>query len=492
MTRDDISSTGRARKLTLPHFVLSEVCDATAIGAVRISLPAGGSETAMYERPKLAENGRRIDGKPIWKESKFNLFPVVLCASSLPWTEATLYLLYKIESVIHPVMSTLNGIAEDLSAYRRFLDEEMIQWDNFPFQKLARPTYRYSSYLRTAVYSGDMAASSARRRMGAVIAFYNWLRSENLFVPAHIPWKEKDVYLKLKGNQGFEFTKSVTVTDISIRIPKQSDPYGGRINDGGKLRPLSTEEQRQLMEALCACGNTEMTLIHLFSLVTGARIQSVLTVRVRHVCGMAVECMENPSLKEIRFAIGPGTGVDTKLNKQLSLHIPRWFVSQLVTYVDSERAKKRRELATRGDAGDEYLFLSKYGAPFYRSREDMRIFDPTSQRRNPIKGQSVRKFMSEMIIPFVRSKYDPKFRYQFHDLRASFGMNLTDSQLKLVEQKRRTLHQVREFVKVRMGHASATTTDCYLQFRGNLSHIQNVTDDHDQFLRNLAVEVGLI
>lgn len=491
MTQDDLPYTEKARKLILPSFALTEICEASDTGAVRTSFPNGEHELVVYERPKSTEDGRRVHGKQKSTGSQFNLFPLILCASSVPWTEATLYILHRLESVIDPVMSTFSGIADDLTAYRRFLDEEMIDWDSFPAQKLARPTYRYSSYLKAAVYSGEIAVSSARRRMGAIIAFYKWLKSEGIFAPANTPWKERDIYLKLKGSQGFEFTQRATLTDISIKMPKQFDPYDGCINDGGKLRPLSSIEQRYLTEALCAQRNTEMTLIHLFSLLTGARIQSVLTFRVQHVRRLAVEYKDDNSSFDIRCPIGPGTGVDTKLNKQMSLHIPNWFVGLLLTYVDSERAKKRRALASGGDKEQQYLFLSKYGSPFYSSREEMRAFDSRSERRHPIKGQSVRKFMSEVIIPYVRERYDPQFRYQFHDLRASFGMNLTDSQMKLVERKKRTLHQVREFVKVRMGHASASTTDCYLQYRGNLSHLQHITDDHDGFLRGLAMEAKL-
>lgn len=491
MIENDFFSVRRAKKLTLPSFILSEICDVTDEGAVRISLSTGACETVYYERRKLADSGLRINGKSKWTPSQFNLFPVVLCSTGLPWAEATIYILSRLENIVDPSMSTFSGIADDLSAYRRFLDDEMIDWRNFPVQKLSRPTYRYSSYLREAVNNGELAISYARRRMGAVISFYSWLKSEGICLPMYAPWKEKDVYFKFKDGHGIEFMKRATVTDVSIRVPKQIDPYDGCIDDGGKLRPLSLSEQQQLMEALFKQGNTEMTLIHLFALLTGARIQSVLTFRVRHARSLSAEMLARDALFEIRCPIGPGTGIDTKMNKQMSLHLPLWLFKMLLTYVNSDRAKKRRLLAVGGDSDDQYLFLSKYGTPFYSSKDDMRIFDEKSGRRHPIKGQSVRKFMSEVVIPYIRVNYNPNFRYQFHDLRASFGMNLTDSQLKLVEQKKRTLSQVREFVKVRMGHASAATTDRYLQYRGHLSHIQHVADDHDDHLWKLAAEAGL-
>lgn len=492
LTQDrDEHSRRKARKLILPRFVLTEVCDAGDKGAVRISLPPGMVDTAYYERPRRTETGERIDNRPKWKASEFNLYPVVLDSSGLPWPEANIFILSRLENSLDPSMSTYDGIADDLTAYRRFLDDESIDWRNFPEHKLHRVTYRYSSHLRSSLGNGVIAASSAKRRMSTVIAFYAWLTNERVFIPAHAPWRESDVFLKLTGAHGIGFTKRATTTDISIRSAKQYDPYDGKIDDGGKLRPLPLNEQRWVIEALLAQGNTEMTLIHLLALLTGARIQTVLTMRLMHIRKLAAEQPDAEESTNIRCPVGPGTGIDTKRDKRMSLHVPIWLVRMLLVYSDSDRALRRRRLAKGGDTEVQYLFLSKYGAPLYSSKEESRAFDATSELRHPIKGQSVRKFMSEVVIPFIRTKYDGNFRYQFHDLRASFGMNLTDTQTKLVEQKRRTLSQVREFVKVRMGHDSAATTDRYLQFRGNLAHVQQAIDGHDEFLKQMVVEAKI-
>lgn len=480
-----------AKKIILPTFVLTEVCEPGDDGAQRHSVFVGSTETVYYVRPKLADTGQRVDGKSKWKPSQFNLYPIVQEASGLPWPEASIYLMSRLENTPDLSMSTYDGIAEDLAAYRRFLDEEDIDWRHFPAQKLSRPTYRYRSHLMRAVEAKTLAASSAKRRMSSIIAFYTWMKADGLLIPANAPWRESDVYIKLTGVHGFEFTKHVTTTDISIKLPKQDDPYEGTIDDGGKLRPLPKVEQRWVMEALVARGNTEMTLVHLLALVTGARIQTVLTFRLGHIQRWTQEQLQSPLAGEIRFSVGPGTGIDTKRNKSLSLHIPVWLCRVLHTYAHSERARLRRIAAKGGDVAEQYLFLSRYGSPFYQSRKDSRTFDATSKSRQPIKGQSVRKFMGEVVIPYVRAKHDSKFHYQFHDLRASFGMNLTDSQLKLVEQGKRTLSQVREFVKVRMGHQSAAITDNYLQFRGNIAHILHVSDDHDEYLMELTANAGL-
>ena len=65
-------------------------------------------------------------------------------------------------------------------------------------------------------------------------------------------------------------------------------------------------------------------------------------------------------------------------------------------------------------------------------------------------------------------------------------MNLTDDRLALVERGEATLHQVCEFVKTRMGHESAATTDLYLQYRQGLKFIRQTTEAHAEHLTRLG------
>ena len=122
----------KARKIVLPSFVLTEVSEATDEGAVRIVVPIGATEVCYYERPKLTDSGRRVDGKPKWQPSQFNLYPVVIDASGLLWEEANICILSRLENTVTPTMSTFDGFADDLAAFRRFLDDECIDWRNCP------------------------------------------------------------------------------------------------------------------------------------------------------------------------------------------------------------------------------------------------------------------------------------------------------------------------------------------------------------------------
>lgn len=406
--------------------------------------------------------------------------PVVVDGNGALWPEANLYILSRLEGAINPNMTTYTGIASDLAAFKRFLEDENINFIEFPQRKLFRPTYRYRGDLQLRIRASQIAPTTARRRMTSVIGFYRWLIEEKLIEPENPPWQEGDAYFKFTDSKGFSRTKLVKTTDIAVRVAKQIDPYDGAIDDEGKLRPLTEQEQLWLMESLAELGNTEMTLIHLLALFTGARIQTILTLRTCHVRpDFAAD------VTEIRIPVGPGTAIDTKNDKRLMLIIPRWLFEKLRVYSFSERARKRREKAGN-DAEDQYLFLSIRGAPMYTSKSDRQKFDERHSIRHEKEGQAVRQFISERVIPMIKKKSGGKFQYRLHDLRASYGMNLTDQQLDLVREGKATLHQVREFVKARMGHESAATTDRYLNYRQNLRFIAKVQLEFESHLKTLT------
>lgn len=482
-----MESHGRkARKILLPQLTLTEVVSELEAGAMEVCIStADGASGAYFRRPKLVQTeSRRADGQPELVQFQTNLFPVILDFSGCPWAEANLYLMSRVEQDTSPVMTTYASLADDLVAYRQFLDEHNIDWLTFPAQKLSRPTYRFKANLKLAVAARELASGTARRRLGTVIRFYRWIMDEEkVLKPEHTPWKDSDRYLEFRNEQGFSFLKKVRTTDLAISAPKQIDPYDGRLDDGGKLRPLPLCEQEWLLDALISIGNTEMTLIHLFGLLTGARIQTILTLQVRHAL------IEEGSISgdELRLPVGFGTGIDTKNDKRHVLHIPTWFYQMLRTYAKSERAKKRRERAVGGDFEGQYLFLSIRGTPFFQSKADLSSFNASNTLRHQKTGQAVRQFITEKVLPHIREKYEvPNFHYQFHDTRATAGMNWTDHQLKLVEQNACTLKEAREFVKVRMGHASAAVTDRYLQYRRNLKQVRWASVEYESHLKSLS------
>lgn len=473
------TTSEKARKSVLPVFTVTETCSEQDEGA---ELVTSAKEPYFVRSVRVAVDAERRDGKPKWSHHRFNLFPLVLDSSGAPWPEANLFILSNLENTPNPDMRTFDAHALDLADFYRFIESESIDWTLFPASKLARPTYRYRGHLAYALRAGEVSAKTINRRMGTVVAFYRWLERESLLNPDFPAWIQRDVYISIKDKHGLNTLRKVVSTDLSIRVPKQDDPYEEAIQDGGKLRPLSMQEQEYLLDALSAAGNPEMTLIHLMGLLTGARLQTVCTIKLSHIlkpCGSAENEM-------IRLPVGYGTGIDTKGDKQMVLQLPTWFYQALQVYSQSERAKRRRA-KSRNKGESQYLFLTQHGTPFYSSKEDRLTFDPENQRRYDFDGGAIGTFIRSTIRPYVEKKFGlKKFQFKFHDTRATFGMNLTDAQLSRVEAGLTTLAAAREYVKTRMGHESAATTDLYLNFRHNLKFVREVVESHEAHLKNLC------
>lgn len=465
------------RKVCLPEYSVTELAKACDADASRIVLP---NDVTYFVHAKQVEvAGQRRDGKAKWVPSIFQSFPIIFQGDGKPWDEANVFLFKRLENTPSPNMGTFIGMAEDLAAYRRYLESVPIDWLCFPAHKLARPTYRYRSHLVHETLAGKLKASTANRKIGVVVRFYRWMIEESLITPDNPPWKEEVRLISTRGDYGQPSVMKIKSTDLRIDVPKQDDPTNESIYDGGKLRPLSPMEQDWIVEALEELGNTELTLIHLFALVTGARIQTILTLKVRNI--MKLDCSD----KAPQCPVGPGTGVDTKNNKKLTLFVPPWFCESLLTYGLSERARKRRLSAIGGDTEDQYLFLSVHGAPMYVSKQDKANVE-LRPRRHRIAGQAVRQNISDSVIPLIREKHDAKFHYRFHDLRASYGMNIVDHLAPLIDSGKITYTAALNFVRVRLGHESLITTERYLKYRANQKMAQRVQDEWESRLQQMA------
>lgn len=478
----------KARKLTLSTFTQTRVVEPSHAESTEINL---FEEVKYYIAPitqNVFEYNPTFGTREVKVAIQFNLYPLVIDSRGIPWAEANVYLLDKMKNSLNVVIATYSNLASDLVAYRQFLDTSNLNWMIFNKNKLYRPTYRYRAYLRTLIEAKEIGFSTARRRMSTVIAFYRWLQSEGVLKPEFPMWKESDHYIDIKNQYGFSFTKQIKSTDVSIRVAKSLNPYTDAINDGGQLRPLTKDEQIFLLNALKELNNIEMLLIHLLALVSGARIQTILTMRLHHV----LTDMATSELKEIKIPAGPTTGIDTKNDKKIVLHIPLWAYQKLHMYALSENAKKRRSKSLLSNSGDQYLFLSNRGKPYYQSKSDLQNFKQDFDLHHAKNGQTVRQFINDRVIPFIHMKSDkPEFKYRFHDLRATFGMNLTDEQLEYVARGQISLHQAREFVRLRMCHESSATTDLYLQYRQNLKHIRKVANAYNNHLYEIVSSLEL-
>lgn len=475
----------KARTIVLPSLLLLQVADEKRDDCVRIEIKVGKDSEEYFFCEVGEDNGRDSNFSDSVNINSYNRFPVVVDRDGIPWPEANLYLISKLEENFGAA-DNLSKIATDLSHFLEFINFRNLDWLSFDLNKLKRPTYRFRGFLWSEVQSGKLAHSTFNRRIGSVIGMYKWLIDSNLLRCQYPPWVTTDNYIPLEGVHGNTIIKKVESNDLTKPIPKSAEPLSGLIEDGGKLRPLPHEEQRWLLEALDAYAHPELTLIHIFAIVTGGRIQTLLTFKVRHVLD-DIKLVAGSG--EVRVSAGPGTGIDTKDDKKIVLHIPLWFYEKLGMYANSQRARTRRQRAKGGDHSDQYLFLSQNGNPFYESKIDLAQFNPNNKLRHSKSGQSLRQLIRENIIPFIKLKHDTPFHYRPHDLRATFGLNITDEQLERVKRKEISLSAARDFVRLRMNHESSETTDRYLNYRSNMKYIRDTNNQYGTHLIEMTNRV---
>jgi hypothetical protein len=475
------STRGLARKTVLSVFRLAQTCSSDDPDAKLVT----GALEPYYVKPVMLE--QLDDGQPasVSAPAQFNLLPLVLSCDGEPWVEANLYTLEGLEESASLDMRAADAKALDLADYRRFVETNNIDWTDFPQNKHSRPTYKYRRRIKLLLDSGEISQELAKRRIGTVVAFYRWLRDRGLFAPAHPAWVTKDKYITTHDRHGFPKSRKVESTDLAIPDSKQDDPFAGYIEDGGKLRPLPAEEQEWLMDALSAVGSPEMTIIILFALVTGARLQTVCTLKLHHLHHSA----SVDPYGCVRIPVGPGTGVETKNSKPFTLHIPDWMYRALIEFSNSPRSVKRRNLAIDENHRD-YVFLTKNGIPFYEDKRGRASFNPANKRRYDLDGGAVSQFIRAEIRPYVEEKYGvKKFHFRYHDTRATFGMNLADFMMKLVEKGGLSLAEARDYVRVRLAHNSSEVTDRYINFRKHQKLVRVVIENHEKHLKDIMQQV---
>ena len=415
-----------------------------------------------------SEKHYRVGQKPLTDapSGTARILNTVIGEDGLPWNLGCYYLTYL--TVYEVDLTSISKYATSLSEFYDFCrDGGFDPLLDIP-SKRNRPIFRFRDHLQRSVRDGLIGDSTANGKIGDVVRFFRWLMEDQNYSFKNPPFTNNSMFISFGKGQGKIGHKLVVSTDARIKtFPKPMLPSEDVIMDDGRLRPLPTLEQEALINILENHKNREMVLIFLFALSTGARIQSVLTLRHQH---FRVEADPNSC---VPLATGWGTLVDTKAAKKDVLMIPPFIQNALAIYSHSERANnlfkkycaKRKILPTDEALGECYLFLTNQGNPLYDSKADLKTFDPTQNRATLRLGDNVRKFIERQILPIMRKQFGEAYHFQFHDLRATYGMNLVDECNKLVSKGEMDASAVLPYVQTRLNHTDSKITERYLGFR---------------------------
>lgn len=408
-------------------------------------------------------------------------FRVLINDDGSVWNHGSLYLLSKLKNYQKPSPKTLDSIATDLKHFKEYCDSENIDYLSAP-RKILRPTYLYRSYLQQLLRDGKISPNTIKRRMSAVVGFYEYLINIEGIEFKFPLWESGIASITYQDNKGFKQSKQVNTKDVS-RVVATSNPdlFDDAIVDGGRLHPLSKEQQIAIAKALKTIRNTEMTLSFLIALTTGARIQTVFTLRKKHFEKPLKEEVET----EVKIKVGYGTDCDTKFNKIHTLIFPSWVYQKVRIYLNSPRYKKREDNSTHifENQNKQYIFLTNRGTPFYAAHDD-----PYRHLYKEVpNGATVRQFVFTSLKKQLK-KDEYQFDFSFHDLRASYGMNLLDKLIPLVDKKELKLSHALIHIKEKMGHSSLSTTEKYLNFRERHKIKEQAQDNYETYLMELLNE----
>ncbi|ATZ66195.1 tyrosine-type recombinase/integrase [Acinetobacter haemolyticus] len=410
-------------------------------------------------------------------------FPVIVQGDGSPSDVFNLYLLKKLEQTIQYDFKTFSSIANQLVDFQRFLEDEQLNCLKFHKVKQSNAIFKYRTRLIEQANAGLISARSASNRINAVVNFYRFLVTDDLVDHQRYGMPFQDVYKYIAVDNEFGARRKMAIKshDLAIHVPAKAH-NSETIVDGGELSPLTVEEQAVILKALQK-SSREYQLMFYLALFTGARLQTICTLRIKYLLNR-----EADSYGFIRLPVGAGTGIDTKFQKPMTLLVPDWLAQDIEIYIKSEQAHQRRQKSNYGDSDENYVFLTKLGTPFYTSKaeqqeltEKIKASESFGARLKLYEGEAVRSYLKVVLLPEIRL-IDPQFQsFKFHDLRASFGINLLESQLKHLPEGHNHMTAV-EYVQARMGHSNISTTLQYLNYKSKLEWRSKIQHEYESGL----------
>ncbi|WP_122347376.1 site-specific integrase [Pseudomonas coronafaciens] len=393
-------------------------------------------------------------------------FPFLFHANGNPWHEANDYLLI-LMSHKPPINRRTDDIrrrGSKLMDYLLFCEDNNLDWLDFSGARPSlRPTYRYFYHL---IKEGSRSNQVINQYTSAVYHFYKYVAEHWHDLDMKRVDTIKQVRFIVQGFKGAKVVDAEKRSQTRRTAPVSSVPLGFVREDGDDLRPLSNRELSAFLAAIRDEKEWSAVeqLILMTALMTGARKQTVLTTRLKHLKGFTEDKLQPGG--DYKLHAGPGTGIDTKYDKPQVLYVPKQLAEELVTLSKSPMMKKRREkLRAQLEASrpgmsvledDMYLFLSDQGNCYYMAESDPRYMIVKS----PQTGQ-VTETIKRKLIQRASSLFPKDFSY--HWLRATFGFQLYQRLQVLVKEGAMKPGEDIDFIQKRMHHESRETTENYLK-----------------------------
>lgn len=360
-----------------------------------------------------------------------------------------------------------------------------------------RPTYAYREYL---IRSPELSPSTKNARITAVRMLYEDLERRGVLRDA-----DRSRYQQRSARKVRSYSSTGRILETPISSSDLSIPHTSRganpclrdsVIDDGIVRPLDDPELAVVTKALRDTDNPSVRLGSCLALNTGARLQTVLTLRRRHAHQLRDAIAQG--LQYLAIPVGGSSLAQTKRG------IPYWLVvpvhanrmlvdipntlgeftsvaELLANYESSDTAEDRYQKAKAirqknkinlEEDLDEYLFLGRNGLPFYLHHKD-----PLNLlRKSPRMGQGFKRSISNAFAHRV-SKIAERdgvatltaVKVGFHDFRGTFAERSLIAGVEVglargLDRVRAEAAALRATQRL-LGHRRIESTERYLRFR---------------------------
>jgi hypothetical protein len=420
-----------------------------------------GTDQSFYLTPEIIGNNQSA--------TVFNM-PFLLMSDGQPWVEANSYLcsLMENKAVFNRPTDDVRRRASRLLEYKLFTEDEGIDWLDFSGKRVAsRPTYRFFYYLNEV---RNLSPTVANQYTYDIYKFYQYVSKKWYDIDIDRVDKTKTINIYYNSAKSSGSIERLKRSQTKL-VPSMANVPSGYVRDQGEiLRPLKKEEIIELKSVINSANWTPIErLIILISMMTGARKQTVLSLRVKHVHELTAAKPESDGT--LKLYVGPGTLVDTKKNKRQVLYFPPQLVDELSLYLSSKEAKNRRIKFTNTfkqehpnlsllKEDDNYFFLSDQGNCYYMGKDDPRYPLIKTVPSGQVANQLKRKILKTANQEFPKDFY-------FHWLRATYAFLLWLSLQKDIKKGTITESDALSFIQKRLYHKDRKTTENYLKlFKG--------------------------
>jgi len=367
---------------------------------------------------------------------------------------------FVIPSVLHYLIErSIAGIedtsseARGLRLYFEFLFQNELVWDEGDSMPLNRPLERFSSWLTSLYYDGDIAGTTALAYFHSVCKFYKYYLSKNY------PFR-KSVPVEFNRKVIQKYNKDLTSHITGLEIVIESAKCRPKISSSAKsteLLPFTPQEKKEFFDKLQKGGSIEFYLICLLSLVTGLRASEIADLRVDMLKGYNSQNL-------FTLALGPKAGHKTKHKSNQPIQVHGDIIDILQAYNKTHRYIKRLDKFNGKRAN---IFLNQSGDPFTQ--------------------HSISTAFNKFLHCHIYTTND-SFNHKFHDIRVTFGVDVLRAALDSgMSPKRAVSH-----TKTQMRHKYLEETLKYLEHFDKDDVLEKQAEVNEGLLNEAFEEIGSI